>query len=165
MRRLTGRLVAAMGVLLLVLIGAGCARGDTEGSDQPSEAAPDAPPTTVSAAALDGTTYVSTSVSGHKLVEGTEVTLSFQDGLMTATAGCNTLFSPYEIEQDTLRWTGTPATTLMECPEAEAAQDRWVTGLLSEGSRPHFRGSADLGRGRGDASAVRGGIDVTQMLL
>lgn len=140
MKRLTGWLAAAMGVLLLVLVGAGCARGDTEGSDRPSETATDAPPTTVNAAGLDGTTYVSTSVSRHELVEGTEVTLSFQDGLMTATAGCNTLFGPYEIEQDTLRWTGTPATTLMECPEAEAAQDRWVTGLLSEGVTATLQG-------------------------
>lgn len=139
MRRVTGWFAATMGVLLLVLVGAGCARGGTDDTGEPSEGAPE-PPTTVSVAELDGSTFASTAVSGYELVDGTELTLSFQDGLMTATAGCNTHFGPYEVEQDTLRWTGSPATSLMECPEAEDAQDRWVTGLLSEGVTATLQG-------------------------
>lgn len=89
-------LAAAVPVLLLSLT-AGCSDGDGDDrsgnpSESPSEAPASAMPDVVSVDLLDGTTYVSTNVTGHELVEGTEVQLSFEEGVMSVSAGCNTIF-------------------------------------------------------------------------
>lgn len=82
---------------------------------------------------LDGTMFVSTSVEGHDLVENTSVSLTFEDGNMSANAGCNTMAAGYEVDDGTLRWTGEVASTLMGCVDDVAAQDQWLTELLTDG--------------------------------
>jgi heat shock protein HslJ len=82
---------------------------------------------------LDGKAFTSTSVEGHDLVEGTSIQLTFEDGSMSANAGCNTTSGSYEIDDGTLRWAGPAASTLIGCPEDQAAQDDWLTQLLTDG--------------------------------
>lgn len=85
------------------------------------------------AAALEGSTFTSTQVQGHDLVAGTSITLTFEDGRMVATAGCNTMSGSYDVSGGTLAWTGPAASTMMGCPDDLAAQDQWISGLLTDG--------------------------------
>jgi heat shock protein HslJ len=118
----------AVGVLVAMTLAAcGSDSDDTE----PGEA------TTTTAAGsgsdLVGTTFDSTSVSGHELVEGTQIRLTFDEERMGANAGCNTMTGPYSFADGTLRWTGAPAATMMGCEAELQAQDEWLAALLTDG--------------------------------
>lgn len=108
-------------VVLALLLAAGCSS-----SDEPD---------------LDGKTFASTSVEGHDLVEDSTVGLTFEDGNMSANAGCNTMAAAYELDDDTLRWTGNVASTVIGCPDELAVQDEWLTELLTEGVSAELDGS------------------------
>jgi heat shock protein HslJ len=82
---------------------------------------------------LDGTTYVSSSVEGHDLAEGTHLRLEFADGRMSANAGCNTMSGELAVRAGRLSWTGAPATTMMGCPQELMDQDQWLSRLLVDG--------------------------------
>jgi heat shock protein HslJ len=89
----------------------------------------DAPP------ALDGRTFLSRSVTGHELVAGTRIQLSFNDGNLGATAGCNSLGAPYSLDGDTLVTEGQGMTqTEIGCDPPRHDQDEWLSGFLT--SRP-----------------------------
>jgi heat shock protein HslJ len=102
-----------------------------------SDDGPSAAPTTVGTQeapqGLDGTTFVSTDVTGRELADGTELRLAFEDGSLAVQAGCNTHSAPYSVEGSTLRWTGPPASTMMACPGSLTEQDAWVTDLFTGG--------------------------------
>jgi heat shock protein HslJ len=130
-------------VLVLVSVVTSCSDGPDDRSESSTDTTAQSPasaaPGTVGD--LDGTRYVSTAVQGHELVEGTDVELSFGDGVMTISAGCNTIFGAYEVESDTLRWSGRPASTLKGCADDLEAQDRWLTTLLADGATVSTDGS------------------------
>lgn len=137
------RLVAVAAALLATCMVAACSDDSGGGDDaaEPSSAptSPSAAP--VEAASLDGTTYTSTSVEGHDLVADTTIELGFDDGSMSASAGCNSMFGAYALTDGTLAWTGEPAGTLMACPDELAAQDQWLSGLLTTGMTATSEGS------------------------
>ena len=109
---------AAVAVVAMVLLGvAGC------GSDDSSGATDD----------LEGTTYVSTSVTGHDLVAGSTINLSFEGPRMQLSAGCNIMSAAYDVTDGTLAWTGEPAATMMACPDDLMAQDQWLIELFQDG--------------------------------
>ena len=83
---------------------------------------------------LDGTAYVSTSVEGHDLVADSHVRLDFQDVSLTALAGCNSLFGPYDVQDGRLSWTHAPAMTQLACPDGLMQQDQWLAGWLGAGA-------------------------------
>lgn len=83
---------------------------------------------------LAGSTYTSTEVRGHDLVEGSEVTLTFVDGRISARAGCNTLSGPATWKGGVLEVEGPLASTLMGCEEPLMEQDAWLSDFL--GSSP-----------------------------
>lgn len=85
------------------------------------------------AADLNGSTFTSTVVDGHELVEGSTITLTFEDDNLSAEAGCNTMSAPYVIEEDLMTWDGEVAATMMACSEELTAQDAWLTDLLTTG--------------------------------
>lgn len=99
---------------------------DVTGATEPA-------PAPITADALDGRTFTSTEVTGHELVAGSTITLSFDGDQLGASAGCNQLGSTFEIDGATLSWTGTPRATMMACDEALMAQDTWLTELLTGG--------------------------------
>ncbi len=85
---------------------------------------------------LGGHTFVSTSVSGHDLVPGTRITLTFGASQIGADAGCNHMGGGYSLDGDTLR-IGTLSMTEMACePATKMDQDQWVAEVL--GSDPTF---------------------------
>jgi heat shock protein HslJ len=93
--------------------------GDDDGSD-------------ASADDLEGRTFVADAVEGWTLVEGTEVTLTFTDGAIVASAGCNTMRGGFEIEDGVLV-VDAMAQTLMACEDERQAQDQALAAFLGEG--------------------------------
>lgn len=116
-------------VLVLVAVLGGCGSEDDSTSGTPATAGD-----------LDGSSYLSTDVSGRELVAGTVVRLAFEDGVMSASAGCNTMFGAYDVSGGTLAWTDEPASTSMGCLEPEAEQDAWLTALLRDGATARLDG-------------------------
>lgn len=86
---------------------------------------------------LDGRAFLSTSVTDggadRPLVDGTQIRISFNDGQIGASAGCNTMGGTYRIEDGVLVFEG-GSMTEMGCDEARHAQDDWLIEFL--GSRP-----------------------------
>lgn len=126
----------ALVLLLALLAGCGTA-GDAGGApadeEDPTTQEQTAVPVTMTD--LEGRTFVSTEVAGHDLVEGSEVTLSVEEGNLSVSGGCNTMFGAATVEEGLLRWASEPATTLMACADELEAQDRWLQGLLRDGVR------------------------------
>jgi heat shock protein HslJ len=85
---------------------------------------------------LDGRTFLSTSITTNgepqDLVPGTRVRLSFSDGQLSASAGCNTMGGTYAIADGQLRVTGL-ATTEMGCDADRHDQDAWLSAFLGAG--------------------------------
>lgn len=116
------------------------------GPADPSDAA------TTSAELLEGRTFLSTSISGHELVDGSQVRMTFDGGSVSVQAGCNTMFGPYAVEQDSLRVTHL-AGTEMGCPEELMSQDQWLGEFLESGPGFVLRGD-DLTLTSGDVELV-----------
>ena len=76
-------------------------------------------------------TYVSTSVTGHELAEGSTITMSFTETDVSASAGCNTLSGGYSLEGGKVVVSGDLRSTMMACPEPLMAQDTWLAGWLA----------------------------------
>jgi heat shock protein HslJ len=121
-------------VLAAVALAACGSTGDSVQS-QPPGSQPDP------AGAPAGRTYLSTGVAGHRLVDGTTVTLTFgDDGNLSVQAGCNTLGTTYTIEDGKLVAENFGGTE-MGCDEARHTQDTWIGTFLS--SRPTVTAEGD----------------------
>ncbi|MDG3014185.1 META domain-containing protein [Speluncibacter jeojiensis] len=120
-RPIPARLTVFAAVALSAAVLAACSNGE--------QAAP-----TVNASSLNGHTFVSTEVTGHQLVPGSTVRLHFENGDLSARAGCNTMGAPYAITADELRWTGGARSTMMACDPALMSQDAWLTDFLDRGA-------------------------------
>ncbi len=110
--------------LAAITILAACTTSSSSSGSSSGSPVPSAGP-----AGLDGHTYVSTSVSGHDLVAGSTVTLTFQGGHLGANAGCNSLAGGYEVTNGKLS-VGQMASTMMACPDPLMAQDTWLAAFL-----------------------------------
>lgn len=86
----------------------------------------------VDAASLDGKTFTATTVTGRDLVEGSDLTLTFEDDLISVGAGCNSLFGPYLLEEGSLE-VEQMASTMMMCEPELMAQDSWIQEYLAAG--------------------------------
>ncbi|MGM0384467.1 MAG: META domain-containing protein [Actinomycetota bacterium] len=80
---------------------------------------------------LEGRTFTATEVRGHDLVEGSEMTITFEDGQVSANAGCNTLFGAASWDGGTLDVAEALASTMMACDDALMAQDQWLSDFLT----------------------------------
>lgn len=116
------RKVRQLAALVLVAGAVLAACGD-DPSDGPTGEAP-------AAADLDGLTFLSTEVSGQELVEGTRVTLAFNEGSLALVAGCNTRMGAFTIEDGALV-VDTLASTMMACDDETQAQDDWTAELVT----------------------------------
>lgn len=123
------RPVSYTALALVALVLAGCGSGSSSAGSGGAGGS-----TAPTAADLDGTAYVSTSVEGHDLAPDSVVGLEFQDGNMSAHAGCNSLFGPYAVQDGRLSWTHSPAMTQMACPDALMQQDQWLARWLGAGT-------------------------------
>jgi heat shock protein HslJ len=82
---------------------------------------------------LAGRSFVSEAATGHDLVEGTAVTLAFDETTLSTTAGCNTITGGYTLEGGTLTLTEEAASTMMACDPELMEQDQWLIGFLTGG--------------------------------
>jgi len=140
-------LVRSIGGLLLVMSICGVATGCSD-DDSGSDTASDDSSSTIE---LSDRTLVSTDVSGHDLVEGSTVRISFQDGRMAVVAGCNTMSAAYTHEAGTLMWSSEPAMTMMGCEPDLMEQDQWLSELFTAGVEVSGDGS-DVVLTSGDVS-------------
>jgi heat shock protein HslJ len=79
---------------------------------------------------LDGRTFVSTEVTGHDLVEGTEINMTFLADSMAVSGGCNSMNGGFEIDEGVLT-AGPFAATMMACDQPLMDQDTWLSEFLS----------------------------------
>lgn len=93
---------------------------------------------------LDGTEWLSIAVTedgaDRPLVDGTRIRLSFTDGQLGASAGCNTMGGAYRLEGGRLVFEG-GGMTEMGCDDERHAQDDWLFGFL--GSQPSLAQDGD----------------------
>lgn len=123
-----------LALLLVLLATAACSGPEEISGVGPGDG--DAPP------ALDGRTFLSRSVTGYELVAGTRIQLTFDDGNLGATAGCNSLGSPYSLDGDTLVTEGQGMTqTEIGCDPPRHDQDQWLSGFLTSGPTAVLSGS------------------------
>ena len=115
-------------LIALVLVVAGCGTDTASGDD----------------AALDGREWLSIGVTedgaDRPLVEGTRISLSFTDGQLGASAGCNSMSGVYRTDDGRLLFEG-GAMTEMGCDNERHAQDDWLIGFL--GSQPSVAQEGD----------------------
>ena len=79
---------------------------------------------------VEGRTFLSTTVDGRVLVVGSRIRLSFMNGQVGASAGCNSMGGPYKVDGGRLVTTQL-ITTDMGCAPALMTQDQWVADLLN----------------------------------
>lgn len=89
-------------ILLSILVLAGCSLIKSDSSENAVEDP------------LAGTAWVLVKLNGELPVEGTVLTLSFTDGNLGGSAGCNSFGGAYKVSGDQLK-TGEIASTLMAC--------------------------------------------------
>lgn len=117
----------AVSVLLAAGLLGGCGGDDDDGTGGTGA-------TTAAPIDLDGRTFLSHTVSvggrDRPLVAGTRITLTFDDGTVGASAGCNSMSGSYTLDGDVLQ-VGAMSTTEMGCDPERHEQDEWVADLLT----------------------------------
>ena len=139
-------------LLAAALLGActASAVGSVSPSAKAPTPAPSKPPSAAGGGMIAGT-FVSASVTGHDLVKGTSVTLTFRDGQLSANAGCNTMSGTVGPVLGGKLSVGQMATTEMGCAADLMAQDQWLAAFLP-GAMADF--------GPGYLNLTKGGVTV-----
>ena len=84
------------------------------------------------AAGLDGTKWVLTSLNGDRPLEGREVTLAFDGGKASGSAGCNSYFGGYEVQGEDKLTFSEVGSTEMACLDPEGImgqEEEYLTAL------------------------------------
>lgn len=89
---------------------------------------------------VEGRTFTGETTEGFDLVPGSEITVTFTDGQVSASAGCNTMFGAAEWSGDTLEVENL-AMTAMGCDEERHQQDETVAQLLTGGPTVTVQGT------------------------
>jgi heat shock protein HslJ len=131
-RRPVGVLVCAVLACLIAVLSA-CGDDDVTETSETSGPEATAPGAGVASDQLEGRTFRGTDVFGHDLVDGTEVSLTFEDGALSTNAGCNTSGGAYSLDDGVLRSEGDWFSTAMGCTPELEAQDQWLSYLLVDG--------------------------------
>jgi heat shock protein HslJ len=79
---------------------------------------------------LDGRSFLLSSAQGYTPVTGTTFRLSFEDGELGASTGCNGMGGPYQVRDGVLA-VSELASTLKGCDPALEQQDQFVRELLT----------------------------------
>jgi heat shock protein HslJ len=127
--------LAAVAVATLVL--AACSPGGDATPAPTSSAVPPGTPaptpatgTAPTMADLDARTFIVTDARGHEIVDGTTISLRFEDGRLGMSAGCNQMSGSYELTDGVLT-VGQMVTTEMGCEQALMDQDGWIGGFVN----------------------------------
>jgi heat shock protein HslJ len=140
-------------IALLVLTGvtlAACGSDDSSTSDS------------VSAADLSGKEFVSSDVTGHELVDGSQITMNFLDDTVSVNAGCNTMNGGFEIADGTFT-VAQLASTMMACPDPLMEQDAWLGEFLAASPAIALDGSTLILTGD-DASISLDEVEPTELV-
>jgi heat shock protein HslJ len=124
-------------IALLALAGltfAACG-SDDDGGDGAADST-----STPTAEELSGRGFVSSSVTGYDLVDGSEITMNFLDDSVSVNAGCNTMNGGFEIA-DGAFVADQFAMTMMACDDPLMAQDTWLSEFLSSSPSISLDGS------------------------
>ncbi len=123
--------VTLLPLVLLVLLLAACGEetGDVAGEGTESD--------------LEGRTFVATSLTGadRDIVPGSTIRLTFTDGRIGASAGCNQMSGDYSVDAGALV-VGPIAGTEMGCDQPLMDQDTWLADFLSDGPDLDLAGDA-----------------------
>jgi heat shock protein HslJ len=120
-----------------VAVFSACGGDDDDSSSATTASTPGDPSAT--AQDLADRQFASTEVTGHELVEGTEVTIGFPNPQQfSANTGCNTMNGQFAIEDGVFVVDGEVQSTLMGCSPELEAQDDWLLGLLVAGPEATF---------------------------
>ena len=129
-RRSSSLLLAVLAVLAIAAAGCG---GGGEGDDAgPGGTGGDADVPT--AEDLDGRTFLVTSWTVPLALDGDVVRISFSDGELSFTAGCNTHTGSYRLDGDRLV-VQTMMSTMMGCDPELHERDEYLAALLQGGER------------------------------
>jgi heat shock protein HslJ len=115
-------LIASLAILL-----SACASADS--------ISPDGTP--LESTSLDGTSWELFAISKHRPIEGTNITLSFEDGLARGSSGCNTYGSAYQVNGDQIEFQEFES-TLMDCVEPTGVMEQEIDYLDSLGYAQRF---------------------------
>jgi heat shock protein HslJ len=117
---------ALAAVSLALLVGGVTACGD----DTVDPVSSGEPPTTVPAPQLDGRSFLSTGSSGFVIVPGTTIRVGFDDGNVSASAGCNQMGGAYSVVDGRLL-VESLSMTEMGCDQPLMDQDTRLVELLT----------------------------------
>ena len=133
--------IGRLGLALLTLLLVACSQvpgASPTPSPSPSPA-PSPTPTHIPPVGLTGRTFLSTGVTvdgaPFALVAGTRIRLSFDDGTLSASAGCNIIGGNYVLDGNRVVFSGGQMTE-MGCDDPRFAQDDWLIAFLA--SSPTF---------------------------
>ena len=113
---MTHRVAVAIGLVALLVTA--CAGGVGASGSGP-------PPT-----GLAGRTFLSTTLEGRALVAGSSIRITFQDGRISLSAGCNQMGGTYALDGDRLAVRDLGMTE-MGCDKALMDQDAWLAGFVN----------------------------------
>lgn len=145
-------LVRALRLTPVLIVGVALALSACGNQTDPGGESGTTEPSGSSGEELAGRTFISAGVTGHELVDGSQVELTFEATSLSARAGCNTLFGDYALEQQSLR-VGTMASTQMGCEQSLMDQDRWLAAFLESGPTVGVNGD-ELTLSDGEAELV-----------
>jgi heat shock protein HslJ len=136
------RSLTVLGLTFLLTASAACS---DDGADPGQPIQTDAPATTLAgsvaaADSVDGRRFVgdASGVSGHTLVEGTQLSLRFNGTEVSASGGCNTLQGQYMIDSSNTLVIDQMSATAMWCDTPGLNdQDEWLSAFLQ--NRPAIR--------------------------
>jgi heat shock protein HslJ len=97
---------------------------------------------------LEGRAFVATKIEGRALVPGSSIQLTFEQGSLGATAGCNSMGGSYVIEGGRLT-VRELVSTEMACDPPLMDQERWLANLLTGGATISLDGNALVLEGGG----------------
>ena len=105
---------------------------------------------------LNDTSWTILSVNGKNALPDVEANLSFAEGRVTGTAGCNRLMGGYTQNGDTLDFSQS-ASTMMACPAPQMEQERAVFAALQKGTKISYGddGVMELRAPNGDTIRLR----------
>lgn len=80
---------------------------------------------------LAGQSFTSTGSTGHDLVAGSQVKVSFEEGTISVNAGCNTMNGSASWADGVLDVEEPLAMTMMACEQELMDQDQWLSSFLT----------------------------------
>lgn len=103
---------------------------------------------------LEGTTWVLVELNGSQPLEGTTLTLNFEEGSAGGSAGCNSFGGSYQLKGDAITFSEI-ASTLMACMEPGVMEQESAYLASLQGARTYKVADGFLYLYREDGAALK----------